>query len=610
VTERDRTSLGELARLWDALSAPVRNLFATTTLLGAAFAASALIKKTLEYLKLRNQVEELQRVFDLNPHLAEVFSVLIFALFFFFLNKSFSSHRRTRTAAQTGLALLSIGIPLLLWQGTKNQFFTSEGTAIKCYVITRDGVRYGEHPGDIDALTGSKCLPITADIVERVQRYAQGDRPKPIDVDNPAFFDFRTGKAIVWHSRDTNGRIELFDLMGYQPETRKELLPVNEEVVAEWKRQVAAIKEEEQRPRPRRIEPTNYPFFDTLTGRPRVWYTRDAAGNFEFFDSPGFHPATSAELKPVDTQTAKLWEGQRRLQSQRDPQIVDPEKYAPFDVKTSNPRIWYWRGSGGEYEFFDNPGFHPRTGDPLQQITRDVMTEWRKDKDAVIRKLNEERLRQEEERKRREAQAEKDRLKAEDDRKRAELQAQTERLKVEEEQKRKETAQQREQQSGALCDQLAANPTDPRKPSNILGVRYEELKQHTKEALESCSLAMQKFPNDLHYTYQYARALQNEDASKAAEIHGRLAQQQYPAAYDNLGWMVIKLTKDYSAAAQFFREGIRRGDADSMVSLADLIDRGYATSQSSGESKWTLLARAAQLGHVGAKTALEKERAK
>jgi hypothetical protein len=44
----------------------------------------------------------------------------------------------------------------------------------------------------------------------------------------------------------------------------------------------------------------NYPFFDTVTGQPRVWYFKRADGTYALFDRPGSDPATGEPLKPID----------------------------------------------------------------------------------------------------------------------------------------------------------------------------------------------------------------------------------------------------------------------------------------------------------------------
>ena len=58
----------------------------------------------------------------------------------------------------------------------------------------------------------------------------------------------------------------------------------------------------------------------------------------------------------------------------------------------------------------------------------------------------------------------------------------------------------------------------------------------------------------------------------------------------------------------YFRLGAQLGDPDSMVSLAEMIDRGFATPQSQGETKIELLERAAALGSSDAAQRLQNER--
>lgn len=58
------------------------------------------------------------------------------------------------------------------------------------------------------------------------------------------------------------------------------------------------------------------------------------------------------------------------------PSGSDPKIYAFFDPMTGAARVWYWRSQSGEWEFYDGPGFHARTGEPLKLINRDVIAEW------------------------------------------------------------------------------------------------------------------------------------------------------------------------------------------------------------------------------------------
>ena len=100
-----------------------------------------------------------------------------------------------------------------------------------------------------------------------LKEYAEGKRPGRINIRPPEFFDPRTSEPIVWYV-DHGGAIEIFDLLGYHPETGEELLPVTPEIVDRWKAQQAKP--------PAPVDPDTYPFstqrrddrtFGTLQGR-------------------------------------------------------------------------------------------------------------------------------------------------------------------------------------------------------------------------------------------------------------------------------------------------------------------------------------------------------
>ena len=110
----------------------------------------------------------------------------------------------------------------------------------------------------------------------------------------------------------------------------------------------------------------------------------------------------------------------------------------------------------------------------------------------------------------------------------------------EQERRKREAEREREAQAAKLCDQLAGNPNDPRRAAE--GVGYEVLRSHAKEAAEHCELAVKRLPSDLRLQYQLARALQFVDRQKAFEAQKRLVELEYPAAFDNAGWLYISQT--------------------------------------------------------------------
>ena len=150
------------------------------------------------------------------------------------------------------------------------------------------------------------------------------------------------------------------------------------------------------------------------------------------------------------------------------------------------------------------------------------------------------------------------------------------------------------------CDRLAANPSDRRKPPSISGVPYDILINQAKDAIAACTLAVQQSPTELRYQYQMARAMETEAPEKALEIHNKLAHLGYPVAYDNLGWLEIKLHKNFGEAIKDFEAGSLLQDPNSIVSLVEMIDKGYVPTDRPQELKNQLLRRAADLGHRGA----------
>ncbi|MCA1458833.1 hypothetical protein I6F35_37780 [Bradyrhizobium sp. BRP22] len=118
-----------------------------------------------------------------------------------------------------------------------------------------------------------------------------------------------------------------------------------------------------------------------------VWYSRNSRGQIELFDLMGFHPQTGEELIPITREVADAWKQQTAKIVRRVAVRVDePEKFGFFDPTTGAAKIWYWRSGNGECEFYDGPGFHPRAGEQLQIVTRDVIAEWRHQQEAIIAK--------------------------------------------------------------------------------------------------------------------------------------------------------------------------------------------------------------------------------
>ncbi len=336
----------------------------------AAIVALWIVDKVVFYYLARSYVEEVARVFDLNRHLANALVLVTFVVAIVFASYIWAFSKRKRLIGIVGICSLLMMHSLVLWYGTRNSYFDPSGTPIKCYVLTREGqVTYGERPG-IDTATGRLCRPITAEMLERLKQYEKGKRPRQIDSVNPTFFDPRTGEPIVWYRSSKNDDIKLFDLMGFDPESGEELIPITKDVVDLWKNNVGQVT----RRVPKRIDPNDYVFFDPRNGEPRAWYWRAENGGYEFYDNPGFQPQTGEKLEIVTREIVDRW---KERPGNKAPQRVDPNVYSFFDPVTGEARVWYWRGENKLYEFYDAPGFQPRTGDKLLLITRDTIAEWK-----------------------------------------------------------------------------------------------------------------------------------------------------------------------------------------------------------------------------------------
>jgi hypothetical protein len=660
-------------KLIASLKSPTQFLLVIAGLCFALFLVYWIFDKVFIYFVARSYVQEIAEAFDLNKYLANAIVYLTFVALAFFGAMIFRFSKQKRLIGVFGIIGLLIAHSLIMWLATSNIVISRKGEALKCYVITRDTVRYGVRPG-IDPETGRQCRPVTAEIIGRLREYEKGNRPKQIANNNPTFFDPGTGEPIVWYYKNENGNIAIFDLMGFHPDTGVELLPVTREVVDAWKdqEQLAA------RQAPQRINPETYAFFDPITGKPRVWYRRSENGDFEFYDRPGFHPLTGEpltvvtrdlidtwrryqadlasqkcyiitqnsvkysnhlgidpdtgrqcrpltsemlerlreyekgkrpkkiesanptffdlrtgepivwyykdkdsnielfdlmgfhpdsgdELLPVTKEIVDLWKNRKKIDSVQAPRRIDPEKYAFFDPVTGKPRVWYWRSENGEYEFYDNLGFQPRTGEKLLIITSDAIRAWKADQDLNTKKrLNNQRLLDEDERKRKEELA-------------------------------------KSNNADAMCDQLAANPRDSRKAPGVPGVAYDALRYQANEAIDVCSRAVQKYPNELRFQYQLARALEFNNPDKALELQLKLGRLQYPASYDNAAGIFLR-KKMYPDALRQFQLGVQHGDPDAMVSLAEMIKKGRAEGD-----YMALYVRAASLGHEGAQLAVQQE---
>lgn len=136
-------------------------------------------------------------------------------------------------------------------------------------------------------------------------------------------------------------------------------------------------------------------YFGHMKGEAMKYYAVTPEG-IRFFDSPGFDPKYGIELKSV---TPKMIDQYERAKRGMQPKRVDTSKEIEFfDSITGEPKIWYYKDSEGNYEFFNQPGFHPVYWEELKPISRELVVGYKK----RVKQMEEEGILREEERRRQE----------------------------------------------------------------------------------------------------------------------------------------------------------------------------------------------------------------
>ena len=121
--------------------------------------------------------------------------------------------------------------------------------------------------------------------------------------------------------------------------------------------------------------------FDFSTGQAMKYYAATPEG-IRYFDAPGFDPKYGIPLKAVDATVAK----KEALQNRPPQKLDEPRQF--FDFVTREPLVWYYQGADGTFEFFDQPGFHPKYAQELKAITPEIVEKY--EKQAALKKEEEE----------------------------------------------------------------------------------------------------------------------------------------------------------------------------------------------------------------------------
>jgi hypothetical protein len=190
-------------------------------------------------------VDSVSNLTGLNKYLVKAGVALMLVPFFIGLRLLFSPFNRTRRIIGTSiLVILLILYNLGLYHFTKDSYFTfSEGTVLKWYALTPDGVKFFDSSG-VDPVYGIPLKPVTPEVIRNLKLIQKGEF-RPIDPKNAQFFNPITGEAQVWYYQYPDGGLEFYDKPGYHPITGEQLKPATKQIYFEWQEKEKAKKSSE-----------------------------------------------------------------------------------------------------------------------------------------------------------------------------------------------------------------------------------------------------------------------------------------------------------------------------------------------------------------------------
>ena len=368
-----------------------------------------------------------------------------------------------------------------------------------------------------------------------------------------------------------NGKPLFYDLVPgkefqIDPLTGRKCIPVTPELAVKLSRD------------PPRLIPSGSQtdFFDRAMGTPRTWFAKLPDGTIELFDNDGFHPITSEELQPITPEIAVEW--QRQYDQKVEQQLRDEElkKEIAEATKAEEARLAEERR--------------------LEEIRVAEAKRIEEARIAEEKRLEEMRIAEEK-------RAEEQRLAEENARRmQAEEDARLEQQRREEQERQQ--AEEERARGGRRCDQLAGNAYDQDRNTAFPGVPYDLLVAHAKDAILACRNAVSIDGDTLRYHYQLARALQSQRSGEAEDILQMLADKDYAAAFDNLGWIQINKGNGRQGILDFER-GAQLGGIESMFSLGGFLYEGRLV-QKDKQAGVNYLRMAAERGHSGATKLVSK----
>ena len=99
----------------------------------------------------------------------------------------------------------------------------------------------------------------------------------------------------------------------------------------------------------------------------------DTPEGIRAFDGPGTDPVYGLSLKPCAfDQIVKLRQAEKGFKGPQRIAINDARQFEFFDPITGKPRVWYNKHPDGRFDFFDQPGKYPGTGEDLIPMDRET----------------------------------------------------------------------------------------------------------------------------------------------------------------------------------------------------------------------------------------------
>jgi hypothetical protein len=191
-----------------------------------------------------NIINKIAEQTGINKYIINIFIVLLIIPFIKSVLNLFSLKKEKRRSGLIFLIIFFVVYNFSLYLLTKDIYFNySNGSSLKWYALTPEGVKYYDGPGT-DPIYGIKLRPVTPEIIKNLKLLTSSNFI-PVDPTTAQLFNPITGESKLWYYKHHDGAYDFFDKPGYHPINGEELKPVTKEVYNEWKNQIEQKKAHE-----------------------------------------------------------------------------------------------------------------------------------------------------------------------------------------------------------------------------------------------------------------------------------------------------------------------------------------------------------------------------